>query len=126
MDHLRKQRRPPAPPTRIGELVRLAGVGNTSAQAADLVSTRASVAWIATLPREQAEAILLRVVVGLDAEAAARALGKRAGAVRTAAYRGLRKLAEQLSRDPTAGLPPSDRRRHRQPSGPDVTKTLAP
>jgi RNA polymerase sigma-70 factor (ECF subfamily) len=38
---------------------------------------------------------MLRAVVGLDANAAGRVLGKRAGAVRTAAYRGLRRLAEQ-------------------------------
>ena len=43
---------------------------------------------------DSAEAILLRVVMGLDAETAGRVLGKRAGAVRTAAHRGLRRLAE--------------------------------
>ena len=45
---------------------------------------------IATLPRHQAEAVLLRVVVGLDAVTAGRVLGRRPGAVRvarpTAAY----------------------------------------
>jgi RNA polymerase sigma-70 factor (ECF subfamily) len=48
------------------------------------------------LPPDQAEAVLLRVVVGLDAESAGKVLGKRAGAVRTAAYRGLRTLASRL------------------------------
>jgi RNA polymerase sigma-70 factor, ECF subfamily len=62
----------------------------------DAVATDAALALIARLPRDQAEAVLLRVVVGLDAKAAARVLGKRPGAVRTAAYRGLRKLAEYL------------------------------
>jgi RNA polymerase sigma-70 factor (ECF subfamily) len=32
-------------------------------------------------------------------------LGKRAGAVRTAAHRGLRRLAEQLAANPHAGVP---------------------
>jgi RNA polymerase sigma-70 factor (ECF subfamily) len=32
-------------------------------------------------------------------------VGKRAGAVRTAAYRGLRRLAGQLELDPYVGLP---------------------
>ena len=41
--------------------------------------------------------MLLRAVVGLDAPTAARVLGKRPGAVRTAAYRGLRTLAERIS-----------------------------
>lgn len=39
---------------------------------------------------------MLRVVMGLDTASAARVLGKRVGAVRTAAYRGLRRLAERL------------------------------
>ncbi|HTW00386.1 MAG TPA: hypothetical protein VMF87_08790 [Streptosporangiaceae bacterium] len=40
--------------------------------------------------------MLLRAVIGLDAATAATVLGKRPGAVRTAAYRGLRTLARQL------------------------------
>jgi RNA polymerase sigma-70 factor (ECF subfamily) len=62
---------------------------------------------IATLPRDQAEAVLLRVVLGLDAEAAGQVLGKRAGAVRTAAHRGLRRLARQLEQQAAAVAPPS-------------------
>jgi RNA polymerase sigma-70 factor (ECF subfamily) len=42
------------------------------------------------------EAVLLRVVMDLDAEAAGRVLGKRAGAVRAAAFRGLRRLGREL------------------------------
>jgi RNA polymerase sigma-70 factor (ECF subfamily) len=126
IDHLRQRGRRPAVATPAEQFADLASDDNPAAEAVEAVQTRAAIAWIATLPREQAEAILLRVVVGLDAEAAARVLGKRAGAVRTAAYRGLRKLAEQLSHDPMPGLPLLGRRR-RQPSRPgDVTKRLAP
>jgi RNA polymerase sigma-70 factor (ECF subfamily) len=39
----------------------------------------------------------LRVVVGLDSAAAGQVLGKRSGAVRTAAHRGLRRLAQLLA-----------------------------
>ena len=46
--------------------------------------------------RDQAEAVLLRAVVGLDAATAAEVLGKRPGAVRVAAHRGLRRLARIL------------------------------
>jgi RNA polymerase sigma-70 factor (ECF subfamily) len=53
------------------------------------------------LPREQAEAVFLRVVVGLDAKTAARVLGKRPGAVRTSAYRGVRRLAAAFDDDET-------------------------
>ena len=56
------------------------------------MATDAAIALIARLPRDQSEAVLLRVVVGLDAVSAAKVLGKRPGAVRTACYRGLRRL----------------------------------
>jgi RNA polymerase sigma-70 factor, ECF subfamily len=68
---------------------------------ADLVleklSTQAAVALIATLPRLQAEVILLRVVAGLDTPAVARLVGRSPGAVRVAAHRGLRRLAATLA-----------------------------
>ncbi|HEU5392842.1 MAG TPA: sigma factor-like helix-turn-helix DNA-binding protein, partial [Streptosporangiaceae bacterium] len=50
----------------------------------------------ATLPPDQAEAVLLRAVLGLDATTAGTILGKRAGAIRTAASRGLRTLHKKL------------------------------
>jgi RNA polymerase sigma-70 factor (ECF subfamily) len=102
LDHLQHQRRRPAEPTALEELIGLSGGADTAGTALDAIGTDAALALIASLPREQAEAILLRVVVGLDAPAAGRVLGRRAGAVRTAAYRGLRRLAEQLSRAPAA------------------------
>jgi RNA polymerase sigma-70 factor, ECF subfamily len=48
---------------------------------------------IASLPIDQAEAVMLRVVAGLDVATTAGVLGKRAGAVRIATMRGLRRLA---------------------------------
>jgi RNA polymerase sigma-70 factor (ECF subfamily) len=48
---------------------------------------------IASLPKDQAEAVMLRVVAGLDVAQTAQVLGKRPGAVRIAAMRGLRRLA---------------------------------
>ncbi len=50
------------------------------------------------MPPDQAEAVLLRAVLGLDARTAGQVLGKRPGAVRTAAHRGLRTLARHLER----------------------------
>jgi RNA polymerase sigma-70 factor, ECF subfamily len=70
--------------------------------ALECMSTERALALIRSLPKDQAEAVLLRAVLGLDAKAAARVLGKRAGAVRTAAYRGLRTLAER-SEAPVTG-----------------------
>lgn len=63
----------------------------------ELLSTESALALIGRLPRHQAEAVLLRYVVGLDASAVARVLGKRSGAVRVAAHRGLLRLAALLA-----------------------------
>jgi RNA polymerase sigma-70 factor (ECF subfamily) len=49
---------------------------------------------IASLPKDQAEVVLLRVVAGLDVAQTGQVLGKRPGAVRIAAMRGLRRLAK--------------------------------
>ena len=48
---------------------------------------------IAQLPPDQGEAVMLRVVAGLDVAQTAQVLQKRPGAVRVATMRGLRKLA---------------------------------
>jgi RNA polymerase sigma-70 factor (ECF subfamily) len=62
------------------------------------LDTRGAIALISELPRLQAEVILLRVVAGLDTDAVAKLLGRSPGAIRVAAHRGLRRLAETLSR----------------------------
>jgi RNA polymerase sigma-70 factor, ECF subfamily len=103
MDHLRATRRRPSVAVPVDLFTDLADGQDTATEAMDAVSTEAAIALIATLPRDQAEAVLLRAVMGLDAQAAGKVLGKRAGAVRTAAYRGLRRLAQDVG--PT-GLPP--------------------
>src|SRR5260370_3705473 len=106
LDHLRGHQRRPASVVPIAMLVAPAGDEDTAERALEAVSADAAVALIATLPRDQAEAVLLRVVMGLDAEAAGRVLGKRAGAVRTAAYRGLRRLARHLEESGVRAGPP--------------------
>ena len=62
----------------------------------DTLGTGYALALLRTLPQDQAEALMLRVVMGLDAKAAGEVLGKRPGAVRSAAQRGLRSLARRL------------------------------
>jgi RNA polymerase sigma-70 factor (ECF subfamily) len=73
-----------------------------SADTADLaleaISVRAVLRLIASLPPDQAEIIMLRVVAGLDSGDVARIVGKTPGAVRVAAHRGLRRLAELSAR----------------------------
>lgn len=103
MDHLRSAARRPSIAVETEALDR-AAPDNTEAGADESLSTERALALIATLPRDQAEAVLLRAVVGLDAVTAGAVLGKRAGAVRVAAHRGLKSLAKQLERD-VVGLP---------------------
>ena len=78
------------------ELADLTAAGDTAEAAIAALSTAQAVEIIAALPRDQAEAVLLRAVVGLSAQAAGTVLGKRAGAVRVAAHRGLKALARQI------------------------------
>ena len=97
LDHLRRHtRRPPAIPVPAEDLAGLAAADDTASTAIDTLTTTAAIRLIATLPPDQAEAVLLRAVLGLDATRAAAVLGKRPGAVRTAAHRGLRTLARHL------------------------------
>jgi len=105
MDSLRAQRRRPQFSAPAEHFLDLIAPEQTADQALDLVATDAAVALIASLPRDQAEAVMLRAVLGLDAKAAGKVLGKRAGAVRTAAYRGLRRLARQLEPDDPRAAP---------------------
>jgi RNA polymerase sigma-70 factor (ECF subfamily) len=97
LDHLRARSRRPSDPTDLHWLLDRADRHDAWTVAAENISTHAAIAQIATLPREQAEAVLLRTVVGLDAAAAGEVLGKRPGAVRIAAHRGLKTLAGQLA-----------------------------
>jgi RNA polymerase sigma-70 factor (ECF subfamily) len=78
------------------------------ADPAVLADTQASTAealrLIATLPPDQAEVIALRVVAGLDVAEVARVVGKRPGAVRVLAHRGLRRLADRLRATKSSGV----------------------
>lgn len=97
MDHLRKHsRQPPAVPMPVEEFSFFAAADDTEARAIESITTDDAVKMISSLPRDQAEAVLLRAVVGMDAKTAAAVVGKRAGAIRTAAYRGLKTLARRL------------------------------
>ncbi|MGW0935583.1 RNA polymerase sigma factor [Streptomyces sp. NPDC002666] len=97
LDHLRRQKRRPRTSVIEQDVLALPGRADTVDAVLESMSTTRALRQIRELPPDQAEAVLLRVVVGLDGPAAARVLGKRPGAVRTAAYRGLKRLAEQVT-----------------------------
>ncbi|MBT2367759.1 RNA polymerase sigma factor [Streptomyces sp. ISL-10] len=96
LDHIRMRGRRPAVGGDETELTGKPAESDTADEAMESITTNSTMALIAQLPQDQAEAVVLRVVVGLDAKSAAQTLGKRPGAVRTAAHRGLKRLAELL------------------------------
>ncbi|MFJ4467742.1 RNA polymerase sigma factor [Streptomyces sp. NPDC089424] len=98
LDHLRRLKsRPRASPLEHDDLVGFPARQDTANEAFERLSTERALALINTLPRQQAEAILLQTVIGLDGASVARVMGKRPGAVRSAVHRGLKRLAGQLA-----------------------------
>jgi RNA polymerase sigma-70 factor (ECF subfamily) len=80
----------------VAGLAEPAAADDPAADALEGFATRAALAQVALLPADQAEAILLRVVAGLDVRRVADLMGKRPGTVRVLTHRGLRRLAERL------------------------------
>jgi RNA polymerase sigma-70 factor (ECF subfamily) len=85
-------------------VVEQAASDDPAAAALERISTRAALAVVATLPADQAEAIVLRVVAGLGVDQVAAIMGKRSGTVRVLTHRGLRRLAERLGADFIRGV----------------------
>jgi RNA polymerase sigma-70 factor (ECF subfamily) len=92
IDDQRRAGRRPEQPAEIGD-PDTAAAPDAAADMFERSGTAWALSLIATLPRDQAEAVMLRVVAGLDVAATAQVLGKRPGAVRVATMRGLRRLA---------------------------------
>jgi RNA polymerase sigma-70 factor (ECF subfamily) len=106
LDHLRATARRPADPTDMTAVFHQPAP-DAATVALDAISTMQALELIASLPPEQAEAVLLRAVVGLDSSAAGEVLGKSATAVRVAAHRGLKALAKRLPKESIGVLPPA-------------------
>jgi RNA polymerase sigma-70 factor (ECF subfamily) len=121
LDHIRMRGRRPAIGGDETELSGRPADSDTAGEAMESLATDNTLSLIAQLPQDQAEAVVLRVVVGLDAKTAAETLGKRPGAVRTAAHRGLRRLAELLGEDPDATAVLDALPLQREPHGRAVT-----
>jgi RNA polymerase sigma-70 factor (ECF subfamily) len=96
LDWRRRAARRPAIDLPVNGLVDWAGPDDPAADALEGLSTRAALAEVATLPADQGEAIVLRVVAGLSVDKVAALMGKRPGTVRVLTHRGLRRLAERL------------------------------
>jgi RNA polymerase sigma-70 factor, ECF subfamily len=74
----------------------LADPCDVEATVEEAFGTAGAVALISSLPTQQAEAVWLRVVMGLDVQTTAGVMGTRPGAVRSSASRGLKSLARLL------------------------------
>jgi RNA polymerase sigma-70 factor, ECF subfamily len=100
IDLRRARRRRPERSSEHDEADRRPGVAPDPADVVEgAFSTEEALALIGSLPPDQAEVLLLRVVADLDVATVAAMIGKRPGTVRVLAHRGLRKLATQLGVD---------------------------
>lgn len=113
LDHLRREQRRPRADSELVEVLDRPAEDDVEDTVTMALGTDAALALVAELPADQAEAIMLRTVFGFDAPTAARILGKRPGAVRSATHRGLRALEKRLTRNSSKNFP-----RTRDTSGP--------
>ncbi|HEV2637515.1 MAG TPA: RNA polymerase sigma factor [Actinocrinis sp.] len=97
LDELRRRGTRLEDPAGLATAEDLVAPDDPAGEAIERLATRRALRLIAGLPPDQAEAVLLRAVAGLDVAQTAEVLGKRPGAVRVAAMRGLRRLAATLA-----------------------------
>jgi RNA polymerase sigma-70 factor (ECF subfamily) len=102
IDWHRRMSRRPAAPMAPEDLSGHPASDDPAAAALEHLSTETALALVRTLPPQQAEVILLRVLGGLDTDRVAAIIGKRPGAVRVLQHRGLRRLAEAIAGSPVA------------------------
>ena len=84
-------------PVDYSSLVVLPALTDVEEEAAERSSTDRAVALIAELPPDQAEAVMLRVVVGLEVGRVAEIMERSPGSVRVLCHRGLKRLERRLS-----------------------------
>jgi RNA polymerase sigma-70 factor (ECF subfamily) len=104
----RAARRPERLSGDLTEHLSVADPADTAEAVLERRSTDAALRLVATLPPDQAELVVLRVVLGLDVADVARIVGRSPGAVRVAVHRALRTLQQRLRpvtlpRDPALG-----------------------
>ena len=103
IDLQRQRARHPTVPIEPESVVEERWVGDVEEEAIAALATEAALERVASLPGDQAEVILLRVLGGLPVEDVARIVGKRPGTVRVTQHRALRRLAEQMIREGVTG-----------------------
>jgi len=97
VDWRRREERRPAVPLPLEAMEESVAPDDPARDVIDALSTEAALELIATLPPKQAEVVALRAIGGLDVAQVAEIIGKRPGAVRVLAHRGLQKLARHVA-----------------------------
>jgi RNA polymerase sigma-70 factor (ECF subfamily) len=93
-----RRRTDPVPTERLDRASVEPDGGDPARLVSDRLSARDAVdVVVASLPPDQAEVVLLRVVAGLDVAEVSRIMGRTPGSVRVLCHRGLRRLATRLS-----------------------------
>jgi RNA polymerase sigma-70 factor (ECF subfamily) len=95
-EHRRRGRHPEAPYAELPPGAEPA-VADAAVLALGNLAVTELVQAVRELPAPQAEIILLRILADLDNETVSRIVGRSPGAVRIAAHRGLRRLAQTLA-----------------------------
>ncbi len=75
------------------------GTGDVEGEAMASLGSDEAIALIASLPSDQYDVVLLRIIGDLSVADVARILGKRPGAVRALQHRALKRLARIISRE---------------------------
>jgi RNA polymerase sigma-70 factor, ECF subfamily len=99
VDLRRHRARRPAIPTPMEGIIEHGGIGDAEQEAMTALTTEVAIARIATLPSNQAEVVLLRVLADLSVREVAAIVGKRPGTVRVLQHRALRRLAREVQRE---------------------------
>lgn len=103
IDLRRRRGRRATEPMEPGRVEELSSSGNVEEDAMTSLTTQAALTLIATLPSDQAEVILLRVLGGHSVAEVAAIMNKRPGTVRVLQHRGLRRLARRIVKEGVTG-----------------------
>jgi len=96
IDWRRQSARRNESPVDVATLERQPGPEDPAVTVEVKMSTDSALALVATLPPDQAEAVMLRAVAGLPVAVAAEIMGRPPGTVRVLCHRGLRRLEHTL------------------------------
>lgn len=96
LDHLRRQHQHRTVSVGAHQLPHGVAPDNTENQALERIATLDAITTVTSLPRDQAAAVLLCVIIGIDTPSASRILHKKPGAIRTAQHRGLKSIKTRI------------------------------